>query len=48
VKDCYREHWSAELAVEQEKLGVDWHDELSEKAAFELGLTAIEPRTRLV
>jgi hypothetical protein len=41
VQEHYRECWSAELAVEQAKLGIDWDDELGQKVAFELGLQAI-------
>ena len=41
VQEHYRECWSAELAIERTKLGVDWDHELNQKAAFELGLQAI-------
>jgi hypothetical protein len=42
VHDCYRERWSAELAAEHDRLGVDWDDELSQKVALAMGLHAIE------
>ena len=42
VKDAYRDHWHAELAAEEDKLGIDWGPELSEAATFEMGLAAIE------
>jgi hypothetical protein len=41
VQEHYREGWRAELTVEQAKLGVDWDEELTQKAAFEIGLQAI-------
>ena len=41
VQDAYRDQWTRELAAEQHKLGVDWHDELSEQQAFTIGLDAI-------
>ena len=40
--ELYREHWHAELEAEREKQGIDWHEELPERAAFELGRQAIE------
>jgi hypothetical protein len=42
VLDVYREHWAAELEAEQGKQGVNWEEELSERAAFELGRQALE------
>jgi hypothetical protein len=42
IHDCYRERWSGELDAEQDRLGVDWDEELGERDAFELGLRAIE------
>jgi PD-(D/E)XK nuclease superfamily len=47
--DLYREQWHAELDAEREKQGIDWHEELPERAAFELGRQAIElAMTKLV
>ena len=40
--ELYREHWHAELEAEREKRGVDWHEELPERAVFALGRQAIE------
>ena len=40
--DLYREMWHAELVAEREKEGVDWDEDLPERAAFELGRQAIE------
>src|SRR5205085_6864046 len=42
VLDIYREQWTAELEAEQETRGVNWEDDLTERAAFELGRQAIE------
>jgi hypothetical protein len=42
VLDLYREQWVSELEAEQDKQGVDWEEELSERAAFELGRQAVE------
>jgi hypothetical protein len=42
VLDIYRELWHAELEVEQDKQGIDWEEDLTERAAFELGRDAIE------
>jgi hypothetical protein len=42
VLDLYREQWTAELDAEQDKQGVNWEEELSERTAFELGRQAIE------
>jgi PD-(D/E)XK nuclease superfamily len=42
VLDVYREQWHAELEVERDKRGIDWDEELSERAAFRLGREAIE------
>jgi hypothetical protein len=42
VLDVYREHWQAELESERDSQGVDWDDELTERAAFELGRQAVE------
>jgi hypothetical protein len=42
VVDLYREQWAAELEVERDKQGINWEEELSEHAAFELGRQAIE------
>jgi PD-(D/E)XK nuclease superfamily len=42
VLALYREQWHAELEAEREKQGVDWDDELTERAAFELGRQAVE------
>src|SRR5436305_4041727 len=41
VLDIYREHWHTELQEERDKQGIDWEDELTEHAAFELGRQAI-------
>lgn len=40
--DLYREHWHAELSAESDRQGIDWHEDLPERAAFELGRQAIE------
>ena len=40
--DLYRETWHAELDVEREKQGIDWHEDLPERVAFALGRQAIE------
>jgi len=40
--DLYREMWHAELVAERETEGVDWDEDLPERAAFELGRQAIE------
>ena len=40
--DLYREQWHAELEAEQDKQGIDWDEELTERAAFELGRQAVE------
>jgi hypothetical protein len=42
VLDLYREQWQAGLEAENEKEGVDWEQELTERAAFELGRQAVE------
>jgi len=42
VLDVYREQWATELEAEQDKQGVEWEDELSERAAFEMGRQAVE------
>jgi hypothetical protein len=42
VKDAYRDQWGRKLANEQADRGVDWNDELPERAAFQIGLAAIE------
>jgi hypothetical protein len=42
VLDLYREQWAAELEAEQDKQGIHWEEELSERTAFELGRQAIE------
>jgi hypothetical protein len=47
--DLYRDHWHAELEAERENQGIDWHEDLPERAAFELGRQAIElAMTKLV
>jgi hypothetical protein len=40
--DVYREQWHAELQAERDKQGIEWEEELPERAAFELGRQAIE------
>ena len=40
--DLYREQWHAELDAERDKQGIDWHEDLTEPAAFDLGRQAIE------
>ena len=40
--DIYRERWAEELAVEEDKQGVGWEDELPQAQAFELGRQAVE------
>jgi hypothetical protein len=42
VLDSYREQWQAELEAEQDKQGIDWEEELPERAAFDIGRQAIE------
>ena len=42
VLDIYRERWAEELAVEEDKQGVGWEDELPQAHAFELGRQAVE------
>jgi PD-(D/E)XK nuclease superfamily len=42
VLDLYREQWHAELEAERDKQGIDWDEDLPERAAFELGRQAIE------
>jgi hypothetical protein len=42
VLDIYRELWHAELEAEQDKQGVDWEDDLTERVAFEVGREAVE------
>jgi hypothetical protein len=41
VLDLYRHHWAEALEVEGDKQGVDWEDELAERAAFDMGRDAI-------
>ena len=41
VVDIYRERWRAELEAEQDDQGIDWEEDLSEPAAFELGRQAL-------
>src|SRR5215207_10050262 len=38
--DAYRDHWTRELAAEEAKRGVQWHDDLDEPTAFRIGLDA--------
>jgi hypothetical protein len=40
--DLYREQWHSELDTAREKHGIDWHEDLPERLAFELGRQAIE------
>src|SRR5437763_12349319 len=40
--DLYREVWQAELDAEGEKQGIDWHEDMPERVAFELGRQAIQ------
>jgi hypothetical protein len=40
--DLYREMWQVELDAEREKQDIDWHEDLPERLAFELGRKAIE------
>jgi len=42
VLDLYREQWHVELDAEREKQGIDWHEDLTEQAAFNLGRQAVE------
>lgn len=42
VLDIYRERWRAELEIQSEQHGVEWDEELTERAAFELGRQAVE------
>ena len=42
VLDLYREQWPTELETERDKQGVNWEEELSERAAFETGRQAVE------
>ena len=42
VLDLYREQWAAELETENDKQGIDWEEELTERSAFELGRQAVE------
>jgi hypothetical protein len=42
VLDIYREQWVEELAVEEDKRGIGWEDELPLAQAFELGRQAVE------
>jgi hypothetical protein len=41
LQDAYRDHWTRELAAEQAKRGVHWHDDLDEPTAFRIGLDAV-------
>jgi hypothetical protein len=41
VLDIYRHHWTDALEEERDKQGIDWEDELTERAAFDLGREAI-------
>ena len=41
VLDTYREQWAEALEAEQDRPGVEWEGDLSERAAFELGRQAI-------
>ena len=41
VHDAYRDHWTRELAAEQAKRGVQWHEDLNEPTAFRTGLDAV-------
>src|SRR3954447_12001160 len=41
LHDCYRDHWTHELAEEQSKRGVHWDHEHDEAAAFTMGLHAL-------
>jgi len=42
VLDIYRERWAEELAIEEDKQGVGWEDELPQAEALELGRQAVE------
>jgi hypothetical protein len=42
VLDVFREMWNAELEAEQDKQGIDCEEDLTEQAAFKLGLDAVE------
>jgi hypothetical protein len=42
VLDVYREQWHAQREAEQDARGIDWDDDLTERAAFELGRQAVE------
>jgi hypothetical protein len=42
VLDLYREQWAAELETEQTAQGVDWEEDLTHNAAFDLGRQAVE------
>src|SRR5438045_1645808 len=41
VLDLYSHHWVEALEAEREKRGIDWEEELTERAAFDLGRNAI-------
>jgi hypothetical protein len=41
VLDLYRHNWVEALEVERDKQGIDWEDELTQPAAFDLGRAAI-------
>src|SRR5205085_2982978 len=42
VLDLYCEQWHVELEAERDKQGVDWDENLTEGAAFDLGRQAVE------
>ena len=41
LHDAYRDHWTRELAAEQARRGVHWHDDLDEPDAFRIGRHAV-------
>ncbi len=41
VLDIYRDHWAEALDPEGDKRGIEWEEELTERAAFEMGRDAI-------
>jgi len=42
VHDAYREMWAQRLADENDKLGITWEEDLDQRAAFDMGLQAID------
>src|SRR3954449_13336850 len=42
VTDAYRDHWAAQLETERANRGVDWDPDLTQAAAFDIGLATLE------